>query len=1138
MQQYPLRVCIPAWNSERCSPIRMCHSHISYTVKLLDCEEEVEQTRRYSNFAWLHNKLQEQLPQEERQHLPELPPKRFVGRSNLVFLERRRQQLEEYLQQLLQLKEVVCSDAIWLFLSAQPSTIIVCRFLCCPRPHDMQDLVSSLEKLEQRRGRFGRSRLAEQAVASKLVAFVRPSAGQAMSCEVDLSSRLHACWALRPALEVALVRQHLIKEDGIFGALLDLLFHAEKAGQDLRAPTECLQLLNEASTGEAMLHFCMHSREAEGLDNLARLLPTAGLHPLLATLLWQSMREREIASYLCSAPPLLGQILQKLFSSGNREVRLKAALCVSCLIREEISQSPEHKLDSSRLKVLDIVRQTLDEDEEEAQRRSCQEQLARRPSVVPEPELSGAAAKAPAMGLETAPGDSAATSPPASVASSSHGIEVRKFLCSLCTESGLRILKRILGADLIETRDGIVVDSVSALVVCILDCVASSAGDDEVAKLSPMVEPLKRLAEESDTQAASSSSSSRVHDDELRAREKLRTRARRLLSRICLPTESASAHLMEPTALAARKDHVCSLQVLSSSLKEQLGEVKALREKARTTEQRQSDHMESNALVLEPCVREPRLKDFIELITEISEKRDNLKHEAVRLKRSWQFADKQIWDLQCKDPPLLEKLKQLEADGETQDELECQTQAAREKEGNKLALMEEAREHAEQQRRELEESAANVEDLECQESNFKVEAESKALIVEVREGELARHKYERASATERRKDVQDKLDSCKKRSTKAEAKADQRQKDMEVVEAEGSPQKLNSMRADLERHRRAFRKGKGNPTEEEVQKLRALADRMPLRPDRVMSHLSSLQRALRGDRDSSDSDSGGLGDFDGRYRGNSGGALSSSSGTLAAPSWNSDRAAEVLFNEQPSLDRLFTFWSERLEGWNAATEWLRRRMDRARKRVVRLDREMRSLEDSETGLRDQLNTLEESIQYWADAQGRAAEARRAKEAAEKAQRMLEVAYKEKGEAGQNKRQADATADRATEEHELANSYAVELEVERSGKAIALEKQVAEAMKDAQVQLQSCRDLAWQEKRVTLLTEKVDERIRNEAECRRRLQGETLRLIQELQELHRQLDGAPQGASMAEKRSAEEPAREPPTLRSLNAMAHR
>jgi len=108
-----------------------------YEAKVAYIEPKVQQRynnytimRRYSDFANLHWDLRDELQCESQCHLswPMLPPAKFCGNTDPEFIESRKEQLQEYLEELLKIPGVINTDVFTQF-TAEDQHKPVLRFL-------------------------------------------------------------------------------------------------------------------------------------------------------------------------------------------------------------------------------------------------------------------------------------------------------------------------------------------------------------------------------------------------------------------------------------------------------------------------------------------------------------------------------------------------------------------------------------------------------------------------------------------------------------------------------------------------------------------------------------------------------------------------------------------------------------------------------------------------------------------------------------------------------------------------------------------------------------------------------------------------------------------------------------------------
>ena len=102
------------------------NSYVSYKVNTATNREEFSYgqfgvIRRYSDFAWLSDRLARDVPGAI---VPPLPDKAVVGRFGADFVESRRRQLERFLQQTAEHEELSKSHYFQTFLQADDAGLL------------------------------------------------------------------------------------------------------------------------------------------------------------------------------------------------------------------------------------------------------------------------------------------------------------------------------------------------------------------------------------------------------------------------------------------------------------------------------------------------------------------------------------------------------------------------------------------------------------------------------------------------------------------------------------------------------------------------------------------------------------------------------------------------------------------------------------------------------------------------------------------------------------------------------------------------------------------------------------------------------------------------------------------------------
>nr|4OXW_A Chain A, designed CISK-PX domain [synthetic construct] len=90
--------------------------HVMYKIKVKTGGEEWAVYRRYSDFYWLHKKLQQRYPEL----VPELPPKKWIYSAlDEQILEKRKQGLEKYIQRIVSHPVLANDELVVSFLQAK-----------------------------------------------------------------------------------------------------------------------------------------------------------------------------------------------------------------------------------------------------------------------------------------------------------------------------------------------------------------------------------------------------------------------------------------------------------------------------------------------------------------------------------------------------------------------------------------------------------------------------------------------------------------------------------------------------------------------------------------------------------------------------------------------------------------------------------------------------------------------------------------------------------------------------------------------------------------------------------------------------------------------------------------------------------
>jgi len=1147
MDGYPLQVSIPRFETAR-STLRFRHT--AYLIEIDDCGKIYTRHRRYTNFGWLHGELRRR---ELGCALPELPPKKVVGNLDHIFVERRRQMLEDYLKALLRLPAVMLDDTLWAFLDADLATAVVPRFLCRPHSHAASaECLAQLEKVVAREANI--FRLCSPAVLTEFVNFVQaeaetgrestlPASGRSVATpsypnqmqgmQLRLENRVRFCMVLQHLIPHERARQGLV-DHGMFGALLTLLSRTTEECEEIRrggrepsdmhkkihsAVTDCLQRLLEGSKGGALLHFC---QQDDGLSALRRLANGAeSLHPVAASLLWHGLQNSGVVTALVGVPNGLS-LLGKLLESPDLRSQIYSALCIGCIVRQEGALSPEDR--EHCLEALTGMPRILDEAESAAVERTAATALETQRSTVASlaPNLPGIAKGLDEAALETgldavaAPGTEISTAPGTEISSvvrASVRVQLAPLaevdrnplivtlLRTLCSPKELPRLKALLG-------DAEVADSVTCLVLVLLDhYVQQSAEDVKLRELTGLAVQLQRLLEadeegwtvEGGGQAPMGQSARTVS-------EEVRTRAARILIRLDWPIDVEATG--EPPALVAFGQRARMLEVLArhSAICQDAAQQKL--DAAREHGELQGHRVAEGGLTEALCVSEARLAEFSRHVADLEEQRSILGREVETSKQAVEGMLASLEHRGIKRGILSRSVDELSRYISEQSAQEHRSAEAERLVAECEGACREAAAQVEGHAAFKKEAEATIRELTRQHQA----AESRSAELSRREAELAEichnapgqlqlvqsrlteNQRRRGQVTERRQQLRAEADRGERRATTLKEWM------------RGAEAALQSL-AEVKRELQVFQGTLNSElilTDREVEQLRQLDLRLqPPRPAR-------LRRALtpRGSADSND----GSAAFDGSSADDAETAMSAAAGTNA-PSWD-DTSAEQEFRTTPQFRSFSKLCAERERLWEVERRWIQDQLRSSNASMTELASQLKQQEQQEQQMAEEEEGLRTEADTLADFDGHAYRHHEARAAAAEALDVAQRAAAEVTEAVGTSHLADARLEQGLGEQREAEAAVASARETARGEAARtlrvrseLESKVKELETKTRTYLQEWRSVELEEHRLALLQARVSTRLQEEAAGRTGLRMEAQRLIAQLHDLDRQLNVA-------------------------------
>eukprot|EP00931_Biecheleriopsis_adriatica_P056272 TRINITY_DN33342_c0_g1_i1.p1 TRINITY_DN33342_c0_g1~~TRINITY_DN33342_c0_g1_i1.p1 ORF type:complete len:1172 (+),score=270.83 TRINITY_DN33342_c0_g1_i1:89-3604(+) len=1160
MDRYPLRVTIP--RSETGRSTFGLRTHTEYIIEVDDCGKVYTRSRRFQNFVWLHAELRRK---QLACALPELPAKKLMGNMEAAFVERRRQNLEDYLQALLKLPAVIQDDMVWAFLDADEATAVVPRFLCRPASHAAADKCLAQLKRAVADREVEIFRLCNSVVLEELTNFAlaegseaavsaapQPQAQQAL--QARLGNRVRLCGILLRIINYERARQLLVKS-GVFGALLALLWRATEdevaAAPTQRYPTnnlhrsaclavtDCLKRLIQESQGEALLYFCQQDNALDALRKLASA-EVVSLHPVAAWLLWHGLRCRGVITALAGSCTRGLTLLGRLLTSPDLTSRVLAALCVGSFVRQDGAldeDSQEHCL-----RALASIPADLDASEAAFMSRLAAASLtsmapsdaeaAEPPAALSTPESRRRASPSLMHSSEVAKGpepidkkeDASATSRGESEAT--RDISLVRLLSDLCSPKELSRLQLLLGpCGVQEFEDGSCgycnIDTVTAAVVSILDHFVQHCLDAEPTKLrdlQPLMPQLQLLVEgESDDGSqmvaggAGGAAAGEPPAPQV-SREEVRVRAARLLMR--LPTEGPGR---EPPQLPAFGPRAHILKVLVHH--SELCQTSAFERLCVASEhcKHVSVNVGAGGLREEPCMSRDSVQDFMYRLQQLTGLRSALGHEVGSSQSAVEAMIASLEQRRMKHgvlgkdieeacEKLIEQADALNRSSDVHAELATSEEHNRAV-STQVELLQTRFREAEALARDLQvrcrEGEVRVNELDGREAELAEICHNAPARLEQLQARFDETSRRRATLAKQTSEVLAELDRNERRIVLLREAEHETEAALKTVEGVGK--ELTVMKKTIN--------SELIMTDAEVAKLRALEQKMtPSRPSRLrrLGSSSGSGEALM----STEMDRGGESAASSARE-----AWPPAAVAPDMPPWD-DAGAEQEFHDSPHFRALKRLRDERERMWTEEKKWLKEAAERSEAAAAKVLAQHKELEQSEQQAIEEEEQLRREITVVNDFEGHALRHSDARAAAADARAGHQMSAQEAAEAVGAQRLAQARLEQATSEAaEVAERLAAaraaaEGEEEQSLKVRQmLQKLFLELEGRCREHLQDWRGVVQEEQRLCLLQERVNERLREEFHGRQALRSEVNRLVQLLTELDRQLDvpGALSGA---------------------------
>jgi len=1088
MDAYPLVLSLPRADTARNT---LGIRHTAYVVEVDDCGRIYTRHRRYTNFLWLHRELRRR---ELACTLPELPPKKAMGSMEQDFVDRRRQLLEGYVRALLRLPAVVLDDALWAFLDADLATAIVPRFLCRPPSHtDAFDCLTQLAKIvAQEANTF---RFCSKSVLSNLVAFAQSEAAEAAiqaplqaqaALQARLGSRVRLCSIIQSLIAHERARQGLV-EVGMFGALLALLWRTTEDAE--ATPTEahrtacvgvknCLKLLLEGSQGMALLDFC---QQDDGLSALQRLAgaEASSLHQVAASLLWHGFQNSGVVMALAGAKtglPLLG----KLLKSPDLPARVLANLCVGCLVRQDGALDADAK--EHCLEALLPLPAELEKAETAALQRTAVATLDRSMAALTRTN-SQDLTDTSVVGSDGTVNALAQERDPALVA----------LLQSLCCPKEIPRLQALLGD--IDTQG---VDAITFTVVALLDhfvrqTIAETARSGD---LNPLVPQLQRLVDlhPEGGQVLDMDSSPDVGAHEFSTTfADVRIRAACVLIKLDWPSDGKLGARDAPAfevfgqrlrILQSVAQHAEALQLRTA------GQLAAAAEHRR----QQDLQIKIGGLIEAPHVDAARLQEFYSHLASFAERRKCLSQELKQSRQSIDVLGANMDQRGVKRSIItadLDDLRRVVNDQSADETITEEAKAA-------VARCEE----------EYRDALANVESqlAQCRASEVTArDAASRARDAEDRAAALSREEAERAeichSVPAKLEQLRSHLEEFERR--KAVLMHETGQVNLEtdheerrhaaVTEADQEAQAALQTLATVHTKLLEFQQTLTSElilTDDEVDRLRKLdVELQPARPSRLRHPLDADTIATCQDENMN---IGINADGDG-------------------PVWN-DIPAELEFRNTPNFRTFSKLRNERATLWSAEHHWLQEAMSRAKTAASRLELRQNNLSQEERLMRDEEEKLRRDLAFWNEPEAHTARHNDARLSAMAARAASCEEAANAVEAAGAQKLSQALLEQVQTKARSIESALSALRETADGKSEQslrdrreLEKQCVDLEGRARTYLEGWLAIELDERRVSLFREQACEQLRAEEDGRAKLRLEAQRLIDDLQELNRQLD---------------------------------
>ncbi|CAJ1402385.1 unnamed protein product [Effrenium voratum] len=1147
--RYPLIVKIP---SAVMTGGTLGFRYTEYKIEVDDCGRCYSRQRRYTMFAWLHAELRRR---ELACALPELPPKKILGNRDTAFVERRRQQLEDYLKALLMLPAVIQDGMIWAFLDADEATAVVPRFLCRPATHHAADKCLSALKRAVADKETEIFRLCDASVLEELASFAKAEASEEavvavpqqaqQLLQVRLWNRIKLCFILLQVICYDRARHKLV-QSGVFGALLALLCRATEDEAAARssdswtenhhngslAATDCVKRLIQVTQGEALLVFCQQDGALDALRRLATA-ESEVLHAVCAWLLWFGLRCGGVVAALAGTAggsnnrglSLLGRLLK----SPDLGARALASLCIGCIVREEgvlDADSREHCLEAlAPLSAeMDAREKRFLSDAARCALAGPAKETGRCPSV----SGSLAASEAPTVKESVASADSARTlrlsvsahredkpeeAPKVPVITRDPNLV--KLLAEICSPKELPRLQVLLGLQDDGGEYG-GVDTVTAAAVAVLDHFVQHSVEKDSAKLrelQPLMPQLQQLVEGGDDgqmveggvggAAAGEPPGAQV------SREEVRVRAARILVRV--KEAQAEAACRVPPELPAFGSRTRILEVLmrhSDTCQASAGgRILQFREHC----QAQSEHIVAGNLGKAPCVSEKDFQGFLNELGQLTLSRRSLSTQMTGLQKALEDMNARLDQNRVRHGILAKDVFDLnrnfeELAGESTRTAEVLAELKRCEEEQRKSN--EEVDHLTAQQREAKVVADNS-------SSKAAEAEALAKDLSKREADLAEFCHTAPAQLERCQaklaDVSEQRAHFGKLRAELSMEADRCERHQQgLQEALKEADAALKATALVGRELEALRPSLNSElimTDAEVAQIQALEAKSPSKPARLRqkerrSSESSLSKEPRHWMEEAQ--------FLPEESPISSEVLASEA-EADGPSWD-DAGAEQEFHSAQHFRAFKRLNEERERLWQEERRWLKGSLEQCESNLSKLQKQCQEAESQERQAHSAEDELRKEIAVLDDAEAhgqRVLDACAAAEAAHASHKELQSAAVEAAGAQQmaaaHKEQAMSRAEKVNAQLEIARVAAEGEEKQTLKVRQDLQLRFVEVEKRVRDFIQEWRCLEQEEQRLAVLQEHVDEGLRSEADGRQRVRAEVQILVESLRELDHQLD---------------------------------